>query len=269
MTRTGGCAGRTLVRCGAGNLKSVVVLLVMGLVAYMTLRGIIAPARTQLETATIINLQGLGLKTQGLGDVVARYSGLGLDLARKATAFVVGLGLLVWCFMDSEFRTSPKNILAGLGVGLSVIAGWVVTGILAADEFNPVQVASISFAAPIAESLQYLMTFTGASINFGIATVGGVILGAFLTAVLTGTFRVEGFADTDDLKRHLGGSVLMGIGAVLSLGCTVGQAITGVSTLALGGFITWAAIVLGAAYGLKVMEEDSYIGGLTALFARD
>ena len=269
MTKTGGCAGRTLARCGAGNLKSVIVLLIMGLVAYMTLRGIIAPLRTSLESATVVNLQNAGLKTQGLGDLLARVTGIGPDIARKLMAIVLGAGLLGWCFRDPDFRGSVRNIIAGVGIGLTVVLGWVVTGILGADEFAPVQLASLSFASPIAESLQYLMTFTGSTINFGIASVFGVITGAFLAAIATGTFRLEGFADRDDLARHMGGAVLMGVGAILSLGCTVGQAISGVSTLAMGGFITWAAIIAGAAFGIKHLEEGSYSGALKAVFARD
>jgi hypothetical protein len=148
------------------------------------------------------------------------------------------------------------------------VAGWFVTGVLAADEFNPVQLASITFVAPAGESLQYLMTFTGSTINFGIAVVGGVIVGGFLMAVATGTFRVESFVDRQDLTRHLGGAVLMGSGGVLALGCTIGQGISGMSTLALGSMIAWLSILGGGYLGLKYLEEGSFGGAIRAVFAR-
>jgi uncharacterized membrane protein YedE/YeeE len=268
MTKTGGCASRTLVRFGAGNLKSLIVLMVMGIVAYMTMRGLLAPLRAQMETATSLNLGALGMKAAGLNDLLARATGFSANAARVAAIVLIGGGIIWFCFGDAEFRRSKRDILAGVGVGLTVIAGWVVTGILAADEFAPVPLGSLTFAAPMGESLQYLMTFTGSTLNFGIAVTAGVILGSFFAAVASGTFHLESFADRDDLLRHLGGAALMGVGAVLSLGCTIGQAVTGVSTLALGGLVTWAAIVAGAVYGVRHLEEGSYSGALKAMFAR-
>jgi hypothetical protein len=144
----------------------------------------------------------------------------------------------------------------------------VVTGILAKDDFNPVQLASITFVAPAGDSLQYLMTFTGSTINFGIALIGGVIVGSFLMAMATGTFRVETFVDRNDLTRHLGGAMLMGAGGVLALGCTIGQGVTGMSTLALGSLIAWLSILGGGYGGIKYLEEGSFGGALKAVFAR-
>lgn len=267
MTKTGGCASKTLVRFGGGNLKSLVVLMVMGLVAYMTLRGVLAPLRVQLEAAATANLKAFGLGSQGLDALLARLTGLPAGTARIVMSLLAASALLAYCFKDAEFRRSPRDILAGLVIGLTVVAGWVVTGILAADEFAPVQLASLTFAAPVAESLQYLMTWTGATLNFGIAVTFGVILGSFLTAVAMKRFRLEGFVDRNDLVSHLGGATLMGAGAVLALGCTIGQGVTGVSTLALGGFVTWAAIIAGAVYGIRYLEEGSYSGALKAVFS--
>ena len=172
------------------------------------------------------------------------------------------------CLRDAAFRRSPENIVGGIVVGLATMAGWIVTGVLAADEFNPVQLASITFVAPMGESLQYLMTFTGATLNFGIAVVGGVIVGSFLMAVAAGTFRIESFIDRQDLTRHIGGAMLMGCGGVLALGCTIGQGITGMSTLALGSMIAWLSIIGGGYVGIKYLQEGSFGGAIKAVFAR-
>lgn len=266
MTKTGGCAGRTLVRLGAGNLKSLVVLLIMGMFAYMTLRGIIAPLRAAMEGALNADLKSVGLKTQGIGEFFSRFTGLSPVSGRVAATVLVGGGLLYYCFKDREFRKSGRNVLAGIGIGLTILAGWVVTGILAKDEFSPTPLMSLSFASPTAEFLQYLMVFTGTTINFGAALVAGVLLGSFLMAKATGRFRLESFADQDDLLRHLGGAALMGVGAILSLGCTIGQGMTGTAALALGGLVAWASIIAGTYYGVKYLEEGSYTGALKACF---
>ncbi len=268
MTQTGGCASRTLVRLGAGNLKSLVVVLVLGMVAYMTLRGLIALARVQLENATNFDLKTRGLQNQNIGDMAGAVVGLEAGAARTATAVAVAAAFLVFCFKDAAFRRSATDIAAGLVIGLTVVAGWVVTGVIAADEFNPVPLASITFVAPVGESLQYLMTFTGSTINFGIAVVGGVIAGSFLMAVATGTFHAESFADRSDLVRHLGGAALMGAGGIMALGCTIGQGITGMSTLSLGSVIAWLSILGGGYFGLKYLEEGSFGGAIRAVLAR-
>jgi len=268
MTLAGGCGSKTVVRLGAGNLKSLVVAVVLGIVAYMTLRGLFALARLQLEAASNIDLKGHGLGNQNIGEMAGALLGVPASTARAATAVVVAAGFLVFCFKDGDFRRSSANIIAGLIIGLTAVAGWAVTGILGADEFNPVPLGSITFVAPVAESLQYLMTFTGSTINFGIAVVGGVIAGSFLMAVATGTFQIEGFTDRSDFVRHIGGGALMGTGGVLALGCTIGQGITGMSTLALGSALAWLSILAGGYLGIKYLEEGSFGGAVRAVFAR-
>lgn len=267
MTQTGGCGSRTLVRFGAGNLKSLIVMLVLGIVAYMTLRGLLALPRVQIE-ATNIDLTTRGLNNQNLGEIAGRAIGVPMATARAVVAVAFALLFLFICFKDESFRRSPDNIVGGLVVGFAAVAGWIVTGVLAKDEFEPVQLASITFVAPVGESLQYLMTFTGAKLNFGIALVGGVIVGSFLMAIATGSFRVETFVDREDLARHLSGATLMGCGGVLALGCTIGQGVTGMSTLALGSLLAWLSILGGGYLGIKYLEEGSFGGAIKAVFAR-
>ncbi len=266
MTLTGGCPSRTLVRLGGGNLKSLVVVLVIAIVAYMTLRGLIAPGRIAFEGVANVDLSARGLHSQSLGEVVAAILGIGARTARVGAAVLVAAALLFFCFKDPSFRRSPANLAAGVVIGLTVIAGWVVTGIVASDEFEPVPLASITLVAPVAESLQYLMTYTGATISFGVAVVGGIIAGSFLMAVATGAFRPESFVDRNDLVRHLVGAALMGVGGVFALGCTIGQGVTGVSTLALGSIIAWLSIIAGGYVGVKYLEGGSFADAFRATF---
>ena len=266
MTLGGGCGSKTLVRLGAGNLKSVVVALFLGIFAYMTLRGLIGLVRLQLEN-TNADLSKLGLKSQGIPGIL-EAAGLTAPNIQAIVAAVFVIGLLWFCFKCPSFRASPRNIAGGLIIGLLTPLGWYITGVIGHDDFEPTALASVTFVAPVGEGMQYLMTFTGATINFGIATVGGVIVGAFIAAKSADEFRFESFTDASDMGRHIIGGAMMGTGGVLALGCTIGQGITGMSTLAIGSVIAFATIILGGLYGMKYLEEGSLGGAFKSLIGR-
>lgn len=268
MTMAGGCGNKTLVRIGGGNLKSVIVALVMGVFAYMTLRGLVGIARVNVIEVMNVDLGKSGLTTQGIDEMVAAATGMARGTARWVVAAAAALGLAVFCFKDGEFRTSPRDMIAGVIVGLLIAAGWYITGVIGNDEFEPVPLTSFTFVAPTGESIQYLMTFTGATINFGIAAVGGVIFGSFLMSAATKSFHLEAFSDASDMLRHMAGAALMGVGGVLALGCTIGQGLTGMSSLALGSLIALLSILAGGYLGLKYLEEGSFFGAVRAVFAR-
>lgn len=267
MTMAGGCGNKTLVRLGAGNLKSLVVAVVLGIFAYMTLRGLIGLARVELEAISNVDLTAMGLSNQGIPDFLAAL-GLPVDTARLAATLFIAGGLLWFCFRSAEFRSSKTDILGGLIIGALVPIAWYVTGVIGFDEFEPTPLASFTFVAPVGESIQYLMTFTGSTINFGIAVVGGIIFGAFIAAKAGGQFRIEAFTDADDMIRHIIGGAIMGTGGVMALGCTIGQGVTGMSTLAVGSVLALASIVCGGVFGLKYIEEGSFGGAFNAIFAR-
>jgi uncharacterized membrane protein YedE/YeeE len=256
MVFAGGCASRNLARVGSGDLRSLLTLIVMGLFAYMAIGGIIGPVRAWLEQLTSINLATFKLGSQGLGAILAAATAMKPSTANLLLTTLIGLVGLVYCFKDESFRGSGNHILSGIGIGLCVIAGWALTG-LAFDEMadRPTSPISLTYVRPTADSIEWLQRFTAARIpGFGVATVFGAVLGSFLTAIAMGRFRLTTFSDVNDTRRNLYGAVLMGIGGVMALGCTVGQAITGVSTLALGSYLTFAAIVIGGYFGMKRME---------------
>lgn len=255
MTLTGGCTSRNIVRLGAGNLKSLVVLLVMAVTAYMTMNGLLAFARIHLATVGSIASTDQGL---------APSFGLGGPLA-ILLAGLIAAALIIFCFKDRKFRASGKDITAGLALGALIPLGWAITGLLGADDFEPEPLASFAFVAPVARGLIYLMTYPAAPIAFGIAAIGGVLAGGFLAARCAGDFRIEGFSGQDDLIRHLIGAVLMGTGGVLGLGCTVGQGMTGLSTLAFGSILTTSAIMVGGVLGVRYLERGSLVAAVRAL----
>jgi len=272
MTLGSGCGQRTLVRVGNGNLKSLVVMLVLGITAYMTLRGLLAPVRINAIEVANLDLAARNISGQGLPALIQAATGIAdMKMVRGAVAAVVGLGFTLYALASREFLGSYKNIFAGFSVGLLIVAGWYVTGKLGFDEFEPVRLESYTFVAPVGENVNYLMTYTGSTINFGIAAVLGVIAGSFLYAVLSGNFRIETFSTSEDMVNHLIGGVLMGFGGVLSLGCTIGQGVTGMSTLALGSAITLAAIIFGSALTMKMqghmLDEQPFFRALRLALA--
>lgn len=245
MVLANGCGSRALVLLGRGNLRSFVVVTVLAIAAQMTLKGLFAPARIALVQASQVTITSTSLPT------LLATLGPAEEFSRIVAAAVIVVALVLFAFAYPAFRRSPGQIAAGTIVGLLVAGGWYFTGYLGADDFNPVPVTSLTFIAPIADSLQYAMLSTGLTLNFGIATVAGVFAGSLVTALTTGRFHLEGYSSPRHMLRSASGAALMGIGGVMAFGCSIGQGLTGVSTLALGSFIAVAGILLGTAAGLR------------------
>lgn len=255
MVLGGGCVSKNLVRAGGGDLRSLVVLIVIGISAYMTIGGLFGPPRVAVTAPMTTDLTQAGLSSQRLDEMLAALTGLGAGAARWITVAVIAGGIALWAFGSRAFRRSANHVVAGLVVGLCVLAGWVLTG-LAFDEFadNPT-VQSLSYVRPTGDTLDWLMRYTAyAAPGFTVTTLLGALIGAFASARLSGKFALATFQDTGDTIRNLTGAVLMGIGGVTGLGCTIGQSVTGFSTLAAGSLITFVFIVLGAIGAMKAME---------------
>lgn len=240
MTLANACAARSLVLLGTGNLRSLTVLLVLGVSAYMTLSGVLAPLRVALDQSLRVALPSGSLP--GL----LGAAGVAQPPATWLVTAALSLALLAFSLGHRPLRQSPRHWLGGLLIGLLIAAGWWITGVLGADDFEPVRLTSLTFVAPVGESLQYLMLSTGSTLSFAVVTVGGVLVGSFLRALLVGEFRWQGYESPGQMGRSLCGAALMGVGGVLSLGCTLGQGLTGFSTLAVTSPVALAGIVLGA-----------------------
>jgi uncharacterized protein len=259
MVLSNGCGSRALVLLGRGNLRSFVVVIVLGIAAQMTLKGLIAPARiatlrASQSTPEVVSLPAL-LSTLGIGET----------FARTLAASVIAGALMIFAFAHAPFQRSRAQIAAGFAVGLLVAAGWLTTGYLGADEFNPAAVTSLTFIAPIADAVQYAMLSTGLSLNFGIAVVGGVFAGSLVTALATGRFHLEGYSSPRHMLRSIAGAALMGSGGAMAYGCSIGQGLTGLSTLALASFVAVGGILLGTAAGLRgVLRVQSRVGAQDA-----
>jgi len=245
MIAANGCGPRALVLLGQGNLRSFLVLLCLGIAAFAALSGIFAPVRTALAAPTALAFDKI--------PSIPRYlePALGATAARLLPAIILAAILTALAFRSAAFRKSPRDIAGGLIVGLLIAAGWLATGYLGHDEFEPAAIASLTFIAPVGETIQYAMFATGARMTFGIAVVCGVFLGALVSALLTRSYELQGFSRPTQMLRYMAGGGLMGVGGAMALGCSIGQALTGFSTLAFVSFLAGAGIVIGSTLALR------------------
>ena len=265
MTLGSGCGNKTLVRVGSGNLKSLVVLIAASIAAYfMMWSALFEKAFMPWIAPTTVNLSQHGVPNQELATVLAAMFGMqSASWFHLAIGVLVAAGMLLFVFRSEDFRGNRDNVLGGAAVGLAIVAGWwITTGAwgrrwkeyaeMAIDVPSRVQVQSYTFVSPMGDTARYLLDPDNLLlVNFGVMALAGVILGSFAYALATRGFRVEWFTSMADFARHAVGGALMGVGGVLAMGCTVGQAITGVSTLAIGSILTFFAIVIGSAGTMK------------------
>ena len=260
MVLASGCGAKTLVRMGAGNLKGLVVFLVMALAAYATLRGITAVLRDSTVDRVFVDFGQPAIA----GQLLASASDWSLTQGLGAAALLVGLPMVAWALAGKGFATA-ENLLAGLGIGAVIVGMWWVSGTLGHVTEHPETLEStylaartgrmeaLTFTAPLAYAVDWLLFFSDSSqrLSIAVVSVAGVIVGAGLMALLRREFRWEGFKTTEDLANHLVGGTLMGVGGVTALGCTIGQGLSGVSNLSLTSFTAVAGIVGGAIVALK------------------
>ena len=284
MTFASGCGNKTLIRIGGGNIKSIFVFAIIAFVAYYMVDPYkeLSATSYQLYFAPWLSQASISLDTpQDLGSIVGNWFDVDAMTMRIVLGSLVAIIALRYIFRDAEFRKSGDNIFAGVAIGLIVLLAWYFTsnvavnsedGAVSLTEFygewdmmmdseagkpkngsTNLQSQSFTFISPIGQVYGYVSSsFSSAFLTFGVVSVLGVILGSFIWALITRSFRVEWFNSLKDFYMHIIGAILMGYGGVLGLGCTIGQSITGVSTLALGSFLVFISIVFGSALTMKI-----------------
>jgi len=286
MTLASGCGNKALIRLGAGNLKSIFVILIAGFFAYlMSKTGFYEMLFHPWVSATTVSLNNYSIQGQDIGSFVGAILGAEeLGNIRLISSLIVGGLLIAIIFKSAPFRKDWENIVAGLGVGAAVVAAWYITGgplgqewieAMEWEEEKPIGVAvqAYTFINPMGETFFYLMNPTDMLlISFGMVALFGVIVGSFLYAIMSKTFRIEWFNSWKDFFIHVVGASMMGIGGVLAMGCTIGQGVTGVSTLSLGSILAVSSIIMGSAITMKtqyykmVYEDESFMAAFqTAL----
>lgn len=265
MTLGSGCGNKTFVRLGGGNLKSLIVLTMLGLGAYlMIFTNFGYHVFLKWMNPVAINFADHGIGSQDVGTLAAAAVGAEPATGKLVAGLAIGAALLVFCFRQRSLRTSFDNLLGGIAVGTCIAALWYVTagdlGKAWLDEVawldvRPLAVGaqSMTFISPAGQTVNYLAAGLKPSlVTLGMVIVLGVVAGALLNALLSRSFRFEWFVDLRDFAYHAIGGFMMGVGGVLAMGCSIGQGITGTSTLALGSFLALGSIILGSALTLKV-----------------
>lgn len=260
MVMGSGCGSKTLIRIGGGSLKSVVVFLVMGVSAFITMKGLTAVWRVESVDRVALEVTAPGT----LPTLLSGLTGVAVSPLGLAVGLVIGLGLALWALLDRQFWRLDY-LLGGFGLGALVVAMWWLTGYVGRVAEHPQTLEQVfvvtnsgraegfSFVAPMAYTLDWLMFFSDKSkvLSLGVMTVVGVVAGSAFGALVTRSFRWEGFRDTQDTALHLIGGLLMGVGGVTAMGCTIGQGLSGLSTLSLSSFFALAGILAGAYAGLR------------------
>lgn len=224
MVLTRGCISRLTVLSGSGNLRALLVLLVFAVTAHAALKGVLAPLRTSLGSAT-----------------------LGLDSAALPGNPLIWTALIVIGALAVALRSGNRPVMLALAalIGLLVPLAWVGTGYVLYDDFDPIAMESLSFTSPAAESMFYTVAASAIPASFGTGLVGGVLIGALAAALLSGSFAWQSFESPRQTGRYMAGAVLMGLGGVLAGGCTVGAGLSGVPTLSVAAVLAILSIVAG------------------------
>jgi hypothetical protein len=313
MTFGSGCGNKTLIRLGGGNLKSIMVFFLIGIIAYFMVNPLPGSDQTLMSLLFLDWIRPLSITLesghQDLGTLLAGSENAASG--RLWIGIIITLALLIFVFLSSDFRKSLDNVLGGLAVGLVVIGAWYVTSNIqlayesdfdgevtvtlrefldpttsqwdmseavhenwesTKPDMNSGSPQSLTFINPSGQALGYVATgFEQVKLTFGVALVFGVILGSFLWSIVTKSFRIEWFASVGDFFNHLVGGILMGFGGVLAMGCTIGQGITGVSTLAVGSILSLVSIIFGSALTMKIQyyklvyeEEATFFAALAS-----
>jgi uncharacterized protein len=266
MTLASGCANKALIRLGGGNLKSIFVILTAGFFAFLMGKTSLYEVIFQpWVEATTINLNSYSIYEQDLGSFISAFSGIdNLATIRLLSGLFLGLTLLIIIFKSAPFRRDWINIVVGIGVGTAVVSAWYITGGPLGQEWIEameweeekhigIAVQGITFIGPMANIISFLMNPSNfLLIGFCMVSLFGVLVGSFLYAILSKSFRIEWFSSWSDFFTHLIGASMMGIGGVLAMGCTIGQGVTGVSTLSLGSFLAVTSIIMGSAITMKI-----------------
>ena len=266
MSMVGTCGFGVIVRAAGGDLKSLCNFIILAIAGYMTARGVFSVFRNELIDRFDLHLAPL--KGQGIPHFIEWFIGVENSAVWLIVGLVAGGLLFYFCFKDKNFRCSTRDVVAGFLIGLSVVGAFFATGHLGDDPFEEIRVQAISYVLPLGDSLIYLMTYSGAVLTFPVALVMGTFLGSFIVAYWCNELRFESYDGVREMRRHLLGAIAMGAGGITAHGCTIGQGISGVSTLALSPMIALISIFIGASFGLHWVLSGSLKEAFDSLLGR-
>lgn len=246
MALSGNCGFGALARLGGGDLRSFVIVIVMGLSAYIVMSGPLAHIRVWLFPV---------IENHNALQSITHLANTMFGISPLLIGIIIGAIILILSLSSAKMRSSKHHIFWALLVGFAIISGWLGTFWVSSHGFEPEPIETHTFAAPIGDTIFYLMTASGNSLSFSVGSIFGVLVGAAIGSFSRGQFRWEACEDPRELRRQIGGACLMGPGAILAVGCSVGQGISAFSLLAYSAPITFICIFIGARFGLRQLIE--------------
>ncbi len=239
MMLADGCSSRHLVKFSQGDLYSLVTIIFIAVFGYITAKGILT----------------IGLEPIVKNEWLLRVSGW---IPNQPVPLYVVIALLLVALW--KVVPSFKNLLScmdGVIVGLLIAGAWYVTGVLGFDDFEPLPLEALSFVFPSGKTLEYLMFFSGSTLSFSVSVIFGMVIGAFVMSFFNKKYRFGCVISqkSNKLKNGIIGGMLMGIGGILAMGCTVGQGLSGISTLAFGSLLAITSIMVSAYFTAKFMDK--------------
>jgi uncharacterized membrane protein YedE/YeeE len=254
MALVGTCGFGAVVRLGGGSLRALVVLTVIGLAALATQRGLLGQVRILAVDNLALDLSFAG--DQSIGSLASWA--VGADV-RGPVAVLIGAAGLLWIFSAKGYRRQSSQIVTGILIGLAIAFGWFATTIISREALGPVQIEAGSFVVPVGDTIMQVITYTNSLPDYGVGLIVGTLAGAIMAALWKKDIRWEACDDARELGRHIMGATFMGVGGVTAMGCTVGQGITGFSSMAISAPIVMISMAIGARLGLAWLVEGSFL----------
>ncbi|PLY07462.1 MAG: YeeE/YedE family protein [Arcobacter sp.] len=242
MMLSDGCSNRHLIKFAQGDINSLIVLVFIAIFGYSTAKGLFAEIFNP-----IINNPTLIEWSSYIGNVSMNIY------------FIVGVLVLLLIFIVKK----AKRLLSlwdGVLIGLLIAASWFVTGVIGEESMERViELSGITFVYPTAKSMEFFTYYQISELNFSISLVFGVIAGAFLMSKLNRrySFGCTAAKGQHKVKYNIIGGSLMGTGGILSIGCTVGQGLTGMSTLAFASLVAIVSIFVSGTITAIILNKKS------------
>ncbi len=252
MALAGTCSFGLLVRAGSGDLRALVSAIFVGIAAFAFTAGVLSPVRQAIGGIFSVDLDPYGGSL--VPGLAAEVTGLDQSVLLVVVPAIVVVLLGAIAVLDGRMRVRPRLMIAAVVLGSAVAAGWVVTA-SAITWMETSRLESLSFVAPTGRLVLQVMTDALREVGFGVASVAGVVCGALTIAIIKDQVRWEAFDDVREMRRHLFGATLMGIGGVLAKGCTIGQGMSAASALIISAPIVMIGVVIGARVGLAILLE--------------
>ena len=263
-----GCGMRSVVNLGGGNLKTIVAILGMGSAAVLMLyvEGFFNNYFLSWVLPTSLNFNDYGLAHQDLGTIISNFSGVEISTMRIAVGLLLSLAIMSLVFKSKDFIRRQDNWIGGFMIGALIVGAFYISGgpigelAKEASEFsdtpqNGMGIQSYTFVRPIGDLLYIGVNPEWYILTFGLVAFLGVGAGSVLISLASGRFKIVWFKSISEAFRYAIGGIMVGIGGVLGMGCTIGQGIAGTSTLSLGSFLDLFALMLGAFIGINMQRK--------------